>query len=90
MRILHIRLIGLIAGFCTTISFLPQILKIVKTKHARDVSMGMYVVLMIGIVCWLIYGISIKEFPLILTNSITVVLCLVIIGMKIAYGRGKD
>jgi MtN3 and saliva related transmembrane protein len=52
--------------------------------------MGMYVVLMIGIVCWLIYGISIKEFPLIVTNSVTIVLCLVIIGMKIAYGKNKN
>ncbi len=52
--------------------------------------MGMYVVLMIGIACWLIYGISIKEFPLIVTNSVTIILCLVIIGMKIAYGRDKN
>ncbi|MBU0570930.1 MAG: SemiSWEET transporter [Candidatus Omnitrophica bacterium] len=86
----HIRLIGLIAGFCTTISLLPQIMKMLRTKHARDVSMVMYVVLVIGVVCWLVYGIFLKEIPLILANSVTLMLCLIIIGMKAVYGKNPD
>jgi len=90
MYIFHIRLIGLIAGFCTTISLLPQIMKMLRTKHARDVSMVMYVVLVIGVVCWLVYGIFLKEIPLILANSVTLMLCLIIIGMKAVYGKNPD
>ncbi len=90
MQIFHIRLIGFIAGFCTTISLLPQIVKIFRTKHARDVSMSMYVVLVIGVACWLVYGIFLQEIPLILANGVTLMLCLIIIGMKMVYGKDTD
>jgi len=90
MHIFHIRLIGFIAGFCTTISLLPQIIKMLRTKHARDVSMVMYIVLVVGVACWLVYGIFLKEIPLILANSITLMLCLIIIGMKAVYGKKPD
>ena len=52
--------------------------------------MVMYVVLVIGVVCWLVYGIFLKEIPLILANSVTLMLCLIIIGMKAVYGKNPD
>jgi MtN3 and saliva related transmembrane protein len=87
MRELHIGIIGIIAGICTTISFIPQIIKILKTRHARDISLYMYMVLTTGIFLWLIYGIFLGEFPIILANSVSFTLCVFIIIFKIRYNR---
>ncbi|MBD3296244.1 MAG: hypothetical protein GF392_02615 [Candidatus Omnitrophica bacterium] len=82
----HIGAIGLIAGFCTTVSFVPQLIKIVATKKVRDISLHMYAVLATGIFLWLVYGILIGEFPVILANAVSFVLCAIILAYKILYG----
>ncbi|MCK5450454.1 MAG: SemiSWEET transporter [Candidatus Omnitrophica bacterium] len=84
---MHTNIIGLIAGTLTTISFLPQVMKILKTRHARDISLGMYVVLAIGMIVWLIYGVMIKELPIMVANGIALVFCLFIIAMKLKYRK---
>jgi MtN3 and saliva related transmembrane protein len=89
MERIHISAIGLIAGICTTISFVPQIIKIIRTKHVRDLSLYMYIILTTGVFLWLIYGVLIREAPVILANSVTFVLCLFVLVAKIAYRR-KD
>ena len=68
-----ITLLGLVAATCTTISFLPQAIKTIKTKHIKDLSLGMYTVLTTGVFLWFFYGILIKDLPLILANGITLV-----------------
>jgi MtN3 and saliva related transmembrane protein len=88
MQDIHISIIGVIAGTCTMLSFAPQIIKIWKTKHAGDISMAMYVVLTTGIFLWLIYGIFLGRFPIILANGVSLIMCLSVIIMKIAYRRG--
>ena len=88
MQEIHIGIIGVIAGICTTISFIPQIIKIRKTRHVRDISLYMFIILTTGIFLWLIYGIFLKQFPIILANSASLVLCLFILAAKIMYGRG--
>mgnify|MGYP001300860699 CR=1 FL=1 len=70
---------GLIAGICTTISFLPQVLKIWKTKSVNDISLVMFVIFTFGVANWLIYGLIIKELPVILANAATLLLCLLIL-----------
>ncbi|MFH1412052.1 MAG: SemiSWEET transporter [Candidatus Omnitrophota bacterium] len=87
MERVHISIIGLTAGFLTSLSFLPQALKILRTKQVRDISLGMYIVLTVGICMWIVYGSLIKELPIILSNGIAVILCSMIIAAKIAYGR---
>ncbi|MFC1548459.1 SemiSWEET family sugar transporter [Candidatus Omnitrophota bacterium] len=89
MHRIHISTIGVIAGVCTSMSFVPQIIKIVKTKHVRDLSLGMYIILTTGIFLWLIYGILIKEFPIILANAAALIMCLFVVVSKIAF-REKD
>jgi MtN3 and saliva related transmembrane protein len=89
MEKIHISTIGLIAGICTTISFVPQIIKIIKTKQVRDLSLCMYIILTTGVLLWLIYGVLIREAPIILANSATFILCLFVLVSKFAY-RGKD
>ncbi len=86
MDINYIAIIGLIAGTCTTISFLPQVIKIIKTKETKDISISMYIVLATGILLWMIYGILIKDLPVILANSISFVLAIIVLILKIKYG----
>lgn len=77
--------IGLAAAICTTISFLPQAIKTIKTKHTKDLSLGMYAVLTTGISLWLFYGILIKDLPIILANGITLVFTATILFLIIKY-----
>lgn len=70
---------GMVAGICTTISFLPQVFKIWKTKSVDDISLLMFLIFTFGVVNWLIYGLMIKEIPIILANTLTLILCLLIL-----------
>lgn len=83
MENIHIGIIGILAGICTTVSFVPQILKIFKTRHVRDLSLSMYAILTFGIFLWFVYGIFIKEWPIIITNVVSFSLCLTIVIMKL-------
>ncbi|MFH1867776.1 MAG: SemiSWEET transporter [Candidatus Omnitrophota bacterium] len=79
-------IIGSIAGILCTASFLPQAIKIYKTKNARDISLSAFATLGLGVFCWLIYGIVIMEFPIIIANAITLILVFLIVIMKRKYG----
>ncbi|MCG2588589.1 SemiSWEET transporter [Rhodohalobacter sulfatireducens] len=78
-------IIGLAAGFCTTIAFLPQALKTWKTKSAKDLSLSMYSVFCTGIVLWLTYGIMIQDMPIILTNVVSMILASSILYFKLSF-----
>ncbi len=80
-------LFGYIAGFCTTVSFIPQVLSIYNTKSAKDVSMSMYLIFFFGVIMWLIYGLSIQSKAIIWTNLVTLVLTGSILVMKIVFER---
>ena len=78
--------LGSIAGFCTTVAFLPQVLKVWRTRSARDVSLGMYAVFTLGVVCWLAYGWLLMIWPIIIANIVTLVLVALVIAMKLRWG----
>jgi len=78
-------ILGIVAGVLTSISFIPQIIKIRKTKSTKDLSWGMFGIFSFGVILWLIYGIMINEFPVILANAITLSFCLIIIYYKFKY-----
>ncbi len=78
-------LIGLIAGLTTTGAFLPQILKTIKTKDTKSLSLGMYIVYLIGVLFWFAYGIMIEETAILVSNSFSFIFGLVILIMKIIY-----
>jgi MtN3 and saliva related transmembrane protein len=80
-----VTLIGLAAAALTTLSFLPQALKVIRTKHTKDLSLSMYAIFTTGILLWLIYGIMSNDLPIISANVITIVLAAIILGMKIKY-----
>lgn len=75
-------LFGYLAGFLTTVSFIPQVLKTWKSKSASDLSIGMFSIFSTGVMLWLVYGFLINEPPMILWNSVTLVLVLAILIMK--------
>ena len=79
--------IGMVAGLLTTAAFIPQVWKIYRTKSGKDISGRMFSMFSVGIVLWLIYGILLESMPLILSNAVTLVLSLTIIGLKIRYSR---
>jgi MtN3 and saliva related transmembrane protein len=79
----YLLLLGLIAASCTTLAFLPQFIKVWKTRSAHDISLAMYIVVCTGVLLWLIYGILIKDTPLIVANAVTFVLAGSILVMKI-------
>lgn len=81
-----IEVIGIIAGTLTTASFLPQALRIMKTKHTKDLSLPMYVAFVIGVAFWLVYGIMLQSISVILANAITLVLAGMILFFKLKYG----
>tara|TARA_R110001583_G_scaffold160872_1_gene312737 strand:- start:3163 stop:3423 length:261 start_codon:yes stop_codon:yes gene_type:complete len=80
-------IIGLIAAVLTTSSFVPQVYKTWKTKSAGNLSLTMYIVLFIGIILWLIYGIHLNSFSMILANIVTGILALLLILFKLKYKK---
>jgi MtN3 and saliva related transmembrane protein len=79
--------IGSIAGFCTTISLLPQLIRVWRRKSATDISLIMFLLFSFGVVCWLVYGIGIGSRPIIAANTVTLVLALAILVLKLRYDR---
>jgi MtN3 and saliva related transmembrane protein len=79
-------LVGVIAATCTTCSFLPQVVKIVRSKRTGDVSLLMYAILSTGLFLWLVYGFTIKDFPLIFANCISLTLSMSVLLLKIRHG----
>jgi MtN3 and saliva related transmembrane protein len=80
-----ITILGLVAATCTTISFIPQAIKAIRTRHTKDLSLGMYTLLTTGIILWLIYGVFKNDLPIILANGITLVFAATILFLKIKY-----
>lgn len=78
--------IGYLAAAMTTLSFVPQAVKTIRTRDTRSISLGMYVVFTAGIAMWLVYGIALDSMPMILANIVTFLLSATILGMKLKHG----
>jgi len=79
----NVEWLGLVAGFLTTIAFLPQVIKTWKTKSARDISLTMFLFFCVGVSLWLVYGILIADIPIIISNILTLLLASSILFFKI-------
>jgi MtN3 and saliva related transmembrane protein len=82
----YIAVIGLLAGACTALSFLPQVIKTFGTKETKDISLPMYIILAAGILLWIIYGILIHDLPVIIANSISFTLVSIMLILKVKHG----
>ena len=76
-------IIGTLAATLTTISFMPQAIKAIKTKHTKDLSLMMYIFLTLGVFLWAIYGVMLEKWPIIIANSITFPFVAITLFMKI-------
>ena len=79
-------LIGLAAAFCTTIAFLPQVLRAWRTRSTTDLSLSMFLVFTTGIFLWLVYGLRLGDVPLVAANGTTLVLSGTILYLKLRHG----
>lgn len=75
--------LGLLAACLTTISFLPQVLLVIKTKDTKSISLKMYILFVSGTILWFVYGLFIKNLPVTLANFITGTLAVTILYYKI-------
>lgn len=81
--------IGLVAGILTAISMLPQLIKTLKEKKAADISPWMLGVLIVGVILWFIYGIIKKDWPIIITNAISIILNIWMLVLRKIYKVSK-
>ena len=79
-------LVSAVAATLTTVAFVPQAIHIIRFKETRAISLQMYVVLASGVALWLIFGVMIWNWPIMVANAITLALALTIIRMKLRYG----
>ena len=77
--------IGYAAGALTTLSFLPQVIKVFRTKSADDLSLGMFIAFCLGVFLWLLYGLVLGSWPIIVTNFATLILSSAILFLKLLY-----
>ena len=82
-----VELIGLIAGVCTTVAFVPQVIRVWRLRRADEISLATFLAFSVGTLVWLFYGLLIASVPVILANAITTVLALTILLMKLRFDR---
>lgn len=80
-----LEILGLSAGTITSITFLPQIIHIWKTKSAKDLSLNMLALLIIGVSMWLTYGIFVRDIAIIYTNSMVLIMSLILVYFKFRF-----
>jgi MtN3 and saliva related transmembrane protein len=80
-----ITIIGLIAALFTTVSLLPQLIKVYKTKSTKDISTGMFTLFGAGVLLWFVYGIFVNDLPIIVANSLAFIQAAVILLFKAKY-----
>ena len=78
-------LLGLVAGILTTIAFVPQVVKTWRSRSTRDISLAMSVSFSAGVALWLLYGVAIDSWPIVLANAFTLVLTLAILVLKLRH-----
>ena len=78
--------LGFIAAACTTLCWVPQAIRTIRTRDTKAISLWMHIFMVIGIGLWLVYGILIMSWPLIASNVVTLGLVSVILALKLRYG----
>lgn len=83
----HVDTIGALAGTLTTISFVPQVVRVFKTRQTRDISMAMMLLFSLGVALWCVFGWLVESLPVVWTNALTLVLALTIVVCKLRFDR---
>ena len=80
------RITGLAAAILTTVAFIPQVWRSLRTRDTRGISLGMYTVFTLGIALWLVYGLLTRDLPVTLANAVTLLLALTVVVLKLRHG----
>jgi MtN3 and saliva related transmembrane protein len=86
MEITGVSIIGYVAGTCTTLAFLPQVIRTWTTRSTEDISLGMFSLMVFGIALWLFYGVVTDDWPLIIADGFSLFLAAMILLMKVRFG----
>lgn len=78
-----LEIVGFVAAFCTTVSFVPQAVKVIRSRNTEALSLLMYAIFTIGVALWLLYGVLLKDTAIVLANAVTLCLALCILCVKI-------
>lgn len=84
-----IEIIGFIAAACTTFAFVPQVIRVWRTRSARDISLAMYGILVVGTSLWIVYGVRIRSLPLVLANAVSLMLVITVLAGKLRFDRAE-
>lgn len=79
--------VGYLAGILTTVAFIPQVIRLWRTRSARDISLGMYWAFTAGVALWLVYGLMIDALPVVITNGVTLVLAGAVLLLKLRFSK---
>lgn len=85
-----VSILGTAAAIASTVSFAPQAVKIIRTRETKDISLGMYAITVIGFALWCAYGVLLRQWPLIASNTICLALSGFILMMKLLPRRAKN
>jgi len=83
---MNLDLVGYLAAACTTLSFVPQAIKTIRSRDTGAISLGMYLSFTIGLVLWLTYGIAVRSWPIIVANALALPLAATILAFKVRHG----
>lgn len=84
---MDVNILGIVAGFLTSISMIPQLIKVIKEKNVEDLSWVMILVLIIGLSLWVWYGIIQQEWPIILSNAFAVLVNVTLLTLYIRFRK---
>lgn len=85
-----VTIVGALATLCSTISFVPQAWKVIRTRDTSSISQGMYAITVVGFALWLGYGVLLGQWPLIVTNGVCLLLAAFILTMKLLPKHQKE
>jgi MtN3 and saliva related transmembrane protein len=86
MRFMNIEWFGFAAAFLTSVSFIPQAVMTIRSRNTSGISRAMYSMFTIGVALWLVYGIALESWPMIVANTVTLGLASTILALKLRYG----
>ena len=81
----YIQMVGLAAGLFTTASILPQVIKSLRTRSTKDISLGMFTLIATGNLLWFLYGVLRRDIPVITANAATFSFALIVIFLKLKH-----
>ena len=83
------QVVGIVAGILTSVSLIPQLIKIIRKKKAGDVALFMLIILLCGQLLWIVYGVMKKDIPIIATNAFSVLVNTTVLVLRIMYGKNS-